>query len=387
MLNRIVIASLALTITLLYEPLSAAEFCAINSAELQQHLETAANNSEDDVIRIAAGTYPAPDDTFLYDGAISEEFDLTLIGGYTEFFDYPCGLAPAGNPYETRLDGGDEHRVMWLGIRETTNLTVRNLTFRNGVQSGGPCDSGLHVGIPSAEGWTYSGSITIENNAFLFNQDFCGSALNIFHENLTGNTKIRITNNVFSGNQANSLTCSAAQVHLSGGDSGLTGAGVYVTNNTVVGNSTPESETSAAFCISGEIPRMYVANNNFWGNSGGGLRVDAGPDTTFSLYNNNIDSITGTAPTNMAGNMSIQPSYQPCQNSPLYCLNYPSLVPETGSPLVDAGRHPPQIFAQWYLSSTDILGQPRVDDAGGRVDIGAFESNERFFVDRFEGGQ
>ena len=68
---------------------NAAEFCATTTADLHQHLSTAENNGEADTIKLRAGNFDGESQHFKFYSLDNE--NLTIIGGWTEFFGNPCG--------------------------------------------------------------------------------------------------------------------------------------------------------------------------------------------------------------------------------------------------------------------------------------------------------
>src|SRR3990170_3373900 len=172
----------------------AAVFNVANEAELQDALDTAGGNGEDDTINIAAGAYDTGGTTFTYTPppAVEENFALTIAGA-------GVGL--------TVLDGGGRDQVLSIdttGLADDSNanINIMNLTIQNGNtnEDGG----GLFV-------LTNSANITIENCEFSnnFAEDFGGGA--VFADVGGGGAIVRtdsgnvmLTSNTFTNNSANS---------------------------------------------------------------------------------------------------------------------------------------------------------------------------------------
>lgn len=379
-------ATLIVTAALfLAAPAQAAEFCATTSEELQDALTEAADNDEHDTIRIAAGHYPTPEqDSFLYDAWGGDDFDLTLTGGWTESSGNPCGQHTARHPSATLLDGRDAQRVMTLNIRRNSNVTVRGLAFMNGYVPDTGGAGGLRICVWQSG---YTANILVERNLFMNNEAYrsgglriCGfSNLQTISLTAVGNARIGMVNNTFVGNHAR-FVHAAARITVNSGEAGALGAGIYVTNNTVLDN-TWESDVSTsrgAFALVGTIPNIYVINNNMWGNDGADLRVgnSSFSDGEYYLHNNNIGVSAGPRPvTSQSDNISITPEYENCAP----CFDW---IPVSGSPLVDAGTHPPVTEPFWHLPVIDGSGNSRI--SGDSVDIGAYENHDRLFTDRFE---
>ena len=363
--------------------IEAAELCATNSTELQQHLAAAGTNGEETTIRIAAGDYPAPSSGFHFIGHDGQ--DLTLVGGYSEIFSNPCGQVLDDTPYTTSLDGEGGEPIITLRFVDGSagDILIRRLTFRNGATSTNSA-AGIDIG-PTQVGQSYEGVITIEKNAFLHNQGGeHNAALRVgqFTTAFNGNSSVRIINNLFFANESG--TCPAARIIMTDGN---TDSGIYVTNNTIVNNTT--NDDLGAFCANLGVGRLFIANNNMSSNDVADLAVfidEGATEVTYSLFNNNIGIREGSEPTNDEGNLNIEPAYEPCTLGLLQCVAQPPrFVPLPDSPLVDAGRHPRGLEPGWFLTNSDLIDQPRIDAVGERVDIGAFESHARMFVDRFEG--
>ena len=80
-----------------------ATFCVGDSAELQNALNVAENNGEDDSIRIKSGDYLTPNgQPFRFDNY--EAHDLSISGGWSDFGQLSCFNQIGGDPYETTLD-------------------------------------------------------------------------------------------------------------------------------------------------------------------------------------------------------------------------------------------------------------------------------------------
>ena len=91
----------------------AANLCAESAAQLQTHLDTADSNSQDDTIQITTGQHMVSE--FMYFGsANNEDFDLTISGGWTEFFGNPCGQQLSASAFDTVLNGSSGGRIITL---------------------------------------------------------------------------------------------------------------------------------------------------------------------------------------------------------------------------------------------------------------------------------
>ena len=341
---------------------AAATFCVHTSTQLQNAMTAAESNGQDDVIKVEEGTYTAPATTtnsFDYEAYAEkgdDDYDLEISGGWYAAFNVAC-LGHHNTPFQTVLAGNGSGRVMTLGARAHSNVVVRFLSF-----SGGDAGSGYGGGLSlyaseSGDAATW----TIERNVFIANTAGFGGGLEATMD-AAGAARIRIINNLFLSNHA---TGNAGAAEVGNIDSD----GIYVTNNTVLSNTADNTGTHPAggMYIFGTGTLKYVANNNFWNNDANDLYV---ADQDFSLLHNNYHTRGGSVPTQSAGNISVEPQYQPG------LFNY---TPVRNSPLVDAGVNP-ALFASWYLTSTDLRGHDRTV---GAVDIGAYEEDV-IFADGYE---
>ncbi|WP_395373604.1 hypothetical protein [Marinicella sp. W31] len=330
----------------LLAPVQAADFCVTNSQELQNALDAARNNGQNDLIRMATGTYTGG---FGYSGA--EDFDLTITGGYTLFFKNPCGQRTA-TPFETIVDGDELEQGMILQAFANSDIKVSYLTFINGVGTRG-------AGLEFRTFENYVGDVLVENSAFINNEADFAAALNIGR-----GTKHIVRNNVFV---ANNSIIGTGTVDMISNDS----LGVYFINNTLINNTTDSSDSDAhsglRLFLSG-TSKAFVANNIMQGNEGADIRISNGGDTSY-LYNNNVGTILGSFDV-QANNINSQP---------IFGGGFFNYVPELESGEINKGRNSPFIVPiptpfnlAWSTGTTDFSGNLRVQD--GRVDIGALEA-------------
>ena len=149
---------LAMVSVLVLAGTSWAEVFDVDTAlELRTALSNAADNGENDIINIAAGTYSVGGSTFSYTpslGPPEENFSLTIVGAGTG---------------STILDGGNTEQIMHIdttGLSDDANagITVTGIAFRRGNDT---------ATIPAQSGglwvWTSQADITVENCEFLEN--------------------------------------------------------------------------------------------------------------------------------------------------------------------------------------------------------------------------
>jgi hypothetical protein len=389
--------NLSLCLMVLCVPAWAANFCVTSASELQAAFDVAENNGESDIIRIAQGTYTAPAGGFLFapniTGGVDESSDIEIIGGWTAFFDNPCGVGPSTDPAETVLSGGGVNRIMDLRLPQQGSVSIRNLTFINGFPPDLSQGAGLRIYAASTLG--FSGTLTVQSNAFIANSGGYASGLMIGRLN-TGNnmqgtvfTNIRILNNLFVGNTARTGAAGAAMVRLS---TPLPQSGpvldprpaLTLANNTILNNTSTAPilrgvfETADAVTLNTAGANLSIVNNNIRGNGDRDAEVFSESDQSFVARNNNLGTVFyAVVPDVLTANIGVDPEYVDCG---VFCIDR---IPVGDSPLIDAGIAPAPFGSAWSLPDTDAAGGIRV--RGAAVDIGAYEGTpDRIFSDRFE---
>ncbi len=349
----------------------AATYCADTTEDIQAALGQASINGEDDIINIAMGTYLTPEDSyFKYVATANEEFNISIIGGWTSTEVNPCALLINPMAHNTVLDANSTERVLSIQTGTLGNVNIENIQIKNGLWTAN--GAGLRVNTPP----DYSGEITISNNAFTNNIGPGGAAINI----LGGNT-LRIINNLFYANHGVGENGSFV-IYLINNDAN----GIYFINNTVVNNTMDNPEpnfgqgSGARIYISG-TSKTFIANNIFWGNDGRDLFLSLTPGAGSFLYNNDIEDRFGSAVIE-SNNLSVNPNF--------VANNDFRLHPD--SLLLDAGHMPPtppfpNFFQNlWELNIQDIIAANRIQN--NVVDIGAYEGSylipDTIFEDGFE---
>lgn len=340
---------------------NAATFCATDSTELQQALEDATTNNQDDVIRVANGTYFAPPGGFVFDNHITnDDQDLTISGGWSAFFGNACGQQLSGSVLNgTILDGNSVDRVLHIFPNTNTDVQVSGLVFRNGATTGMVvgCGAGLRIG--SYVG--YAGNVTLSRNAFLFNdsEDYggglCGGA----------GGRLEISGSYFFGNTA-ACTNGAASITHGGSQR------AYIINNTVVynnvGSDCLQGSPHGGFRYGG-LSEALMVNNIFWGNDNADLDLDGDA----RLVANNYQVRLGTPAAGSGIDYSFAPAF-------VSVLTFNFRLADH-SPLVDLGVVPAST-SSWQLTDADLDDNPRV--RGNSVDLGAFEKDDVVFADSFD---
>ena len=359
--------ALALTLLAAAPAAGAADFCAATAEALQQHLDSASANAQPDLVRIAAGTYVAPENGFIYNAqAITEPHALVLEGGWTGNGNDPCGTPPVGDPLLTVLDGGGPERIMWMRLSTTSQLTVRWLSFENGG------DGGLQIDAPfTAE---FTGEVVVENNAFIGNTGIAGGGLSANLQPFGTGALLRVAGNLFVDNHATDDS-GAARIWGVASPPGTTAARLHVIGNTVLWNTTAATGEVArgGLEIAGsDLVDRVVANNLLWDNASADLALFSA--SGWVLLHNDVQDTIGFEAAVDVGNLSVDPGLQSCAGCAPWAL-------AEDSPLVDAGAHPLSADL-WTLPTQDLAGRARV--AGMAVDIGALELAVAVFADGFE---
>ena len=378
----------------------AASFCVTSASELQAAFDTAENNGESDIIRIAEGGYTAPSGGFLFapniNGGIDENSDIEIIGGWTEFLGTPCGLGPSTDPAKTVLSGGGVNRVMNLRLPQQGEVSIRNLTFIDGFSPDLAQGAGLRIYAAGTLG--FSGTLTVQSNAFVANSAGYAAGLMIGLLNNSGNnmqgttfTNIRVLNNLFVENIARTGTSGALFIRLTtplpqSGPTFDPRPALTVALNTVINNISQAPEflglepLGDGVTIFSSGVSLGVLGNNLWNNGDTDLKLVTEEAQSVNVRNNNIGNIFQSVPADFyINNLSIEPEYVECG---VFCIER---TPVGNSPLIDTGISPSPFGSAWSLPDTDAAGDLRV--RGSAVDIGAYEGTpEGVFSDRFEEG-
>jgi len=338
---------------------------------IQNALDIAACNNENDTLNIAAGNYDASGGAFTYLAGNNENFSLTLIGD-------------AGGG--TILDAGNNNGVMEIDTNSAVpdadaDIIVRQITFQNGSN-----DTGLQID-------TDDGDITVENSQFLNNNsssdgggleaDTNGGDVFLSSNLLLDNTTddgagggflahtsdglITVVNNILAGNEV-----------IDGGDGGGAfvnndSASVVITNNTLFDNSTVDNGGGLAVQLDNSPNTIDIYNNIAWQNNALGNGDDiytCEQGAVVNLFNNDFidffsESVDGGgcgAPTtiNQNGNINDDPLFVNSGADDFH-LTAPSPAIDTGDPAAPA------------MPSTDFDGNPRPAVPGTNPDIGALE--------------
>ena len=350
MLKNIVLPLMALWTCLVFTGAKAEIFCVTNSAELATALSDAGSNLENDIIRIAQGSYNNGVSGFSYNS--TETFDLTLTGGWANVGGN-CVIQNV-SPYLSVFDGSLIGPNLSITMGIGGNVSINNLSFINGFGTSLSRGVGLLVN-------TQGGTVLIERNVFSNNRStFCAAMC------LTTRNEITVRNNVFA---MNNVSSGQGVINITNFV-----RGVYFVNNTVVDNTHTSALTDAYAGLdifTRNASPAFIANNILWDNLAGDLvmRDDLSAPSDVYLYNNIYFDAEGDF-TFMANNLNQDPLLEGSQ-----LFNYSPSLP---SPARDAGRPmppdmgPPGFENEWDHGFVDLIGTARIQD--DRVDIGAREA-------------
>ena len=325
----------------------AAVFHVSNQSEFQAALNSAQGNNQNDVINVQA--------------------DITITTTYL-FYVGESGHTLIINGNGHSLDGGNSVQIMNIdttgyGPDTVSDITIRDLTFQNGSNSGAQ-GGGLYVVTKAAD-------LTLEGCAFSGNSaTLSGGGAYVFSDSGTAT----FTNNTFNRNSTG---------YSGGGAFVSTNSGtVTLTNNTFNRNSA-DYGGGALLHTHFDMATANIYNNIIWdntanavGNNGDDLYVDSDGDnnqtgSTVNLYNNdlgpNSDFATGHSEDLL---VTVTDNYHHGKN----ITDDPMLVNPTGgdfhlqagSPCIDAGLN-----SAPEIPPTDFEGDPRI--INGTVDMGADE--------------
>jgi len=369
-----------------------AVFCVSTPTELQNALDVAAINGEDDIIKVCQGTYNG--NFYFYS---SEGYSITLLGGYT----LNCADRVV-NPSYTVLDGGGSGRVLDLDNSNGGDILIEGFTIQNG--------DGNYYGV-GVRACSYSdiraaGDVTLIKNIIKGNTSYiiikgntsyvnvCGGGVfarsgsdsdptgnvTLTNNTITGNTSggwaggvyactysetgiagdVILTNNIITGNTAYDY---GGGVDVITNSASGTAGNIILTNNTITENIA-NSRGGGLSIYQPADRNSYVYNNIIWGNTapeGGDIYFSPWGPGIPNGYNNDYSDMYGSW-TNYGNNINEDPLFVGGDNCQLQDI----------SPCIDAGDN----FAP-ELPEFDFVGSLRIIDGDGDatavVDMGAYE--------------
>lgn len=295
-------------------------------------------NTHDNTILLASGTFATSGGPFTF--ISSSGFALAIEGGY----DSTCTTQDV-TPGLSQLDGGNTSQV--IAFQTNGNISVRHVTIQHAYK-GGSAGGGGQIDLTDAAAVAVFADNQVINNT----STYAAGGLTVF-----GVGTVNIDANLFAGNSA--PAASALSVNMD------TGSIVYLTNNTIAGNSNTSSGSMIA-ALGGGTASGYVSNNISYGNING-YDFYLYSFQTFEFHNNDFHALSGAPTANSGGNVDLDPGfvgagdYRLSGTSPVLAGGLTN--PAGGLPAVDLDGH--------------------AFPSRGRADMGAFE--ETIFIDGFDG--
>jgi hypothetical protein len=338
---------LTLTLALACTQIRAATMCVVagDSLGLQAALASAASNDEDDVIGLQSGQYFMGQNFVLDYNPNTKQHDLTIEGGYEDFFGNPCGIVPTSpDARRTIIDGGELRFVLPNGIGSIalSAITIRNMISNNQHPSA--------VSITSLAG--SSGGVFIRNSMFIGNVSLVSNAINfrVTDGMLVIQNSLFALNASLSGDYPISLNAFAQNGQLCLG--------------AINSSFTRNTSSSAAVGLQAPSCLTLLGNDILWGNNSPTDIEIFYPDNAF-LVNDDFGDVSEATGAQVGHLVSVDPLF----NSDFSLRDF--------SPLRDA------CGASFFFSpgEFDVIGNLR---AYGIPDIGAYEIQDVVFASDFD---
>lgn len=382
--SSLTVVSLCL-IPLLSKPVFAEDIRVTNGAELQDALDHASTNGEDDTIVLAAGTYwqekrgsPGRHAYFKYIST-TEHHSLTIMGapgttardvvldGYFDGYVLKIEVEPGFRPEPSgeinviglTIKNGNRlyHNTAGLSIGAVNyDVTVRDCVIRDNIS-----ESGLGGGVRIRT----NHHVVFENNVVLWNRvtprivngsEILCSGGGAYIHSFADPAIIR--NNVFAYNRASGdESCWGGGVVTAGGCTQT----INFVHNTVYGNSAEAAGGYYTYINRSKVLNLY--NNIIWGNSAANPHLEdlyTLGSGEINAFNNNIHSSLSLF-TASGGNMDVDPLFVSTLFDDFHLQSH--------SPLVDQGEN---AVPDPGLPGYDFEGDPRV--CSSAPDIGADEA-------------
>jgi hypothetical protein len=249
-------------------------FCPDSETALQNDLNTAASNTEDDTIQIVEGIYYG---TFSY---VSSKGDsITIKGGFLKIGSSCLPSRSASPASKTILDGQGSGPVLDISNNSGGNVAVTGLTIRNGAgfsAKGG----GVHL-YSQASG--QPGKVELANS--IIEDNTIKGAVVRNHSTDGDSNMVLFTENIVHRNSGNSAGGGAYVA--SSANSGKSGA-IAIIGNTFTGN---DGGRGGAIVVNSDGPaataQIFVDDNFIIGNkslSGGGGGIHIVSETASSNF-------------------------------------------------------------------------------------------------------
>ncbi len=322
---KFLVAGLALGLLLAGGPTAkGATVCVHDVGELGNAILTAEANGEGNEIQLAAGSYVLGSQINYQSTGVS----LALTGGWNA----ACTQRTV-NALNTVIDGNNAQFVFFYakgsalsvdGIRfdhiPIQQMSSEATTVRHSMFSGS-------IGTDVMQIESSSGTVVFESDVF--------DRRNVEIRSLDGTDASAITWTVSNSTFLNAAIGTSNQfVRM--------GYGLYL-NEPGTGNNL----------------HIFLANNAFWGNAGGGIRVNSSPEL-LATHNHwqSLTNVNNVALVNGSGaNSGADPKFD---------ANYQPIIP--GSPVINSGT----VNFPGGIGATDLGGGPRL--VGSAPDRGAYES-------------
>jgi len=326
----------------------AATFCVTDGTDLDAALQAAESNGEDDVVKLVSGSFTPVSPSLFYFAEAGHS--VVIEGGY----DLGCAQRD-DDASVTAIDGGGMRTLLRIdAFPGSGDITVRNLTLRDGLSVGG--QSAVQLLGAGTNTVTLESAILRSNVGAVFQSQYYFPAVWLAADQ--GNIVVR--NVLFANNDAASGIAPVWLLSSQGGN-------VTFNNNTVVANGATSGVEATEFDFySGGT--LSLANNILWGNVSGDIR-EAGNGESIELDHNDIGVRTMDTPTLEFGTLNTDPKFVSPSDYRL----------DPNSPLRDAGDS----TAFGGVGLLDIAGMPRI--VLKSIDIGAYEvKDDTVFHDSFE---
>ncbi|HSN00470.1 MAG TPA: hypothetical protein VLS52_05635 [Rudaea sp.] len=320
----------------------ASTYCVHTGPELGFALADASDggiaNTHDNTILLAGGTFAVSGGPFTFNS--SSGFALTIEGGY----DSTCTkLDPT--PGLSQLDGGGTSQV--INFQTNGNISVQHITVQHGSKAGS-AGGGGQIDLTNAVAVAvFANNQVIDNSS-----NYSVGGLTVF-----GVGTVHIDANLFAGNSAPAASALSTSMDA--------GSIIYLTNNTIAGNTNTSGGNMIA-ALGGGSASGYVSNNISYGNSNG-YDFYLYSFQTFEFNYNDYHALTGAPAANSGGNVDLDPKFVGAGD---YRLS-------GTSPLLASGLTNPT----GGLPAMDLDGH--AFPGSGRADMGAYE--ETIFIDGFDG--
>ena len=332
-------------------PTHAAVLCAKTGTQLRDGMVTAANNGQDDEIRIVKGALdagPALANAVRWEYRASAN-DLTTTVDISGGWDTTC-TTQTGTPADTVLDAESKGAAFKFYSALAGGLggkvSLRNLTITRGRSDYFDGAAVAYYGAASG------GGFTLERVAVLAS-DTVSYGHSIVYVNQSASGQVKLLDNVFAQNQVKVSSSSIVVVDCAGV------ALCSVNNNSIHDNYAYDDKHPFALFLLGTV---YAANNavanNLAGTVYGGVQAGTAGTRTLSLRNNHFEN------DNFSGEYLEQGT---TSGSAKWTLVGAYRTPNPNSPLRNSGVNSPL----GGVGSKDIAGQTRIQD--GTIDRGAIE--------------